>query len=89
MGMTYEQFRASWIAQLRAGALEIAENAEKIVGDLENNQELSVTFTLRTDTDEIRFPTMTIYREIWPKRAAREKLKHYTACRVPDEDDGK
>ena len=59
-----KKFLKNWAEQLRAGALEVAENAEKIVGELDRNMELTVSIHLFTNTDEINWPYISIHRKI-------------------------
>ena len=53
--------------QLRAGALQIAEQAETIVGDLDLNMYIDVTIHLSSSDAKIAFPSIEIRREIASK----------------------
>lgn len=82
------RFKEDWVAQLRAAATQVADQAEAIVGDLEGNVELKVSIILKTDTEEIHWPRLTIEREIVPTGAVREKireLKEIAAARRTEE----
>lgn len=61
------KFTEMWVNQLRAGALQIAEQAEEIVGDLEMNRELSVTIRLTPGDGTMKTPVFEIHREIFSK----------------------
>lgn len=61
------KFTEMWINQLRAGALQIAKQAEEIVGDLDLNRELSVTIRLTPGDGTMKTPVIEIYREIFSK----------------------
>jgi len=61
------KFTEIWVNQLRAGALQIAKQAEEIVGDLEMNRELSVTIRLTPGDGTMKTPVFEIYREIFSK----------------------
>ena len=58
------KFAEGWAAQLRAGALQIAEDAEKIVGDLELNKSMDVVIHLSSGDGSARVPSIEIRREI-------------------------
>lgn len=72
-----EKSRKSWVAQLRAAATQVADQAEAIVGDLSGNMELKVSIILKTATDEINFPRLTIVRDIIPFGAVKELIESY------------
>lgn len=59
--MSEDRFRKQWAEMLRAGALDIAEKAEAIVGDLPLNIALSVEIRLGQSGE---FPTILVMREI-------------------------
>lgn len=61
------KFTEMWVNQLRAGALQIAKQAEEIIGDLEMNQELSVTIRLTPGDGTMKIPVIKIHREIFSK----------------------
>lgn len=61
------KFTEMWVNQLRAGALQIAKQAEEIVGDLEMNRELSVTIRLTPGDGTMKTPVFEIHREIFSK----------------------
>ena len=61
------RFQTLWAEQLRAGALQIADQAEKIVGELDMNRQLSVTIRLSPGNGQMEAPTIEIYREILSK----------------------
>lgn len=61
------RFQTLWAEQLRAGALQIADQAEKIVGELDMNRQLSVTIRLSPGNGKMEAPTIEIYREILSK----------------------
>ena len=61
------KFARMWADQLRAGALQIADQAEKIVGELDLNRRLSVTIRLSPGNGQMEAPTIEIYREIASK----------------------
>ena len=61
------KFSEMWVNQLRAGALQIAKQAEEIVGDLDLNRELSVTIRLSPGDGTMKTPVIDIYREIFSK----------------------
>lgn len=61
------KFTEMWVNQLRAGALQIAKQAEEIVGDLDLNRELSVTIRLTPGDGTMKTPVIDIYREIFSK----------------------
>ena len=61
------KFQSMWAEQLRAGALQIADQAEKIVGELDLNRQLSVTIRLSPGNGQMEAPTIEIYREILSK----------------------
>ena len=61
------KFTEMWVNQLRAGALQIAKQAEEIVGDLEMNRELSVTIRLTPGDGTMKTPVIEIHREIFSK----------------------
>ena len=61
------KFTEMWVNQLRAGALQIAKQAEEIVGDLDLNRELSVTICLTPGDGTMKTPVIEIYREIFSK----------------------
>ena len=71
------KFNQNWADTLRAGALEVAENAEKIVGDLEKGIELTVSIHLFTDTEEINFPYISIHRKIGSAPMNEAKFEYY------------
>lgn len=71
------KFNQNWADTLRAGALEVAENAEKIVGDLEKGIELTVSIHLFTDTEEINFPYISIHRKIGSAPMNKAKFEYY------------
>lgn len=58
------KFSQRWADQLRAGALQIAEQAEMIVGDLELNRKLNVTICLGPGDGTMECPVIEIRREI-------------------------
>lgn len=58
------KFSQRWADQLRAGALQIAEQAETIVGDLELNRKLNVTISLGPGDGTMECPVIEIRREI-------------------------
>ena len=62
-----KKFTEMWVNQLRAGALQIAKQAEEIVGDLDLNRELSVTICLTPGDGTMKTPVIEIYREIFSK----------------------
>ena len=61
------KFSRMWVNQLRAGALQIAKQAEEIIGDLDMNRELSVTIRLSPGDGTMKAPVIDIYREILSK----------------------
>ena len=61
------KFTEMWVNQLRAGALQIAKQAEEIVGDLDLNRELSVTICLTPGDGTMQTPVIKIHREIFSK----------------------
>lgn len=61
------KFTEMWVNQLRAGALQIAKQAEEIIGDLDMNRELSVTIRLTPGDGTMKTPVIEIYREIFSK----------------------
>ena len=61
------KFTEMWVNQLRAGALQIAKQAEEIVGDLNLNRELSVTICLTPGDGTMQTPVIKIHREIFSK----------------------
>lgn len=61
------KFQSMWAEQLRAGAFQIADQAEKIVGELDMNRQLSVTIRLSPGNGQMEAPTIEIYREILSK----------------------
>lgn len=61
------KFSEMWVNQLRAGALQIAKQAEEIVGDLDMNRELSVTICLTPGDGTMQTPVIKIHREIFSK----------------------
>lgn len=61
------KFTEMWVNQLRAGALQIAKQAEEIVGDLGMNRELSVTIRLTPGNGTMKTPVFEIHREIFSK----------------------
>lgn len=61
------RFAQNWADQLRAGALQIAEQAETIVGDLDLNMYMDVTIHLSSRDATIAFPSIEIRREIASK----------------------
>ena len=61
------KFTKMWINQLRAGALQIAKQAEEIVGDLDMNRSMSVTIRLTPGDGTMKTPVIEIYREIFSK----------------------
>lgn len=61
------KFTEMWVNQLRAGALQIAKQAEEIIGDLDLNRELSVTIRLTPGDGTMKAPVFEIYREIFSK----------------------
>ena len=61
------KFTEMWVNQLRAGAIQIAKQAEEIVGDLDLNRELSVTIRLSPGDGTMKTPVIDIYREIFSK----------------------
>lgn len=61
------KFTEMWVNQLRAGALQIAKQAEEIIGDLDMNRELSVTIRLSPGDGTMKTPVIDIYREIFSK----------------------
>lgn len=58
------KFSQKWADELRAGALQIAEQAEMIVGDLELNRKLNVTISLEPGDGTMKCPVIEIHREI-------------------------
>lgn len=64
MGDNAKKFRQHWVEELRAGALEVAEHAEDIVGNLSGNISMSVTITLGGGSGGIGWPEITIERKI-------------------------
>lgn len=71
--MSEDRFRKQWAEMLRAGALEIAEKADAIVGDLPLNIALSVEIRLGQSGE---FPTILIMREL-ASRPMNEVLKSF------------
>ena len=61
------KFTEMWVNQLRAGALQIAKQAEEIIGDLDMNRSLSVTIRLSPGDGTMKTPVIEIYREIFSK----------------------
>lgn len=61
------KFTEMWVNQLRAGALQIAKQAEEIIGDLDMNRELSVTICLTPGDGTMQTPVIKIHREIFSK----------------------
>ena len=61
------KFTEMWVNQLRAGALQIAKQAEEIIGDLDMNRELSVTICLTPGDGTMKTPVIEIHREIFSK----------------------
>ena len=61
------KFTEMWVNQLRAGALQVAKQAEEIIGDLDLNRELSVTIRLTPGDGTMKAPVIDIYREIFSK----------------------
>lgn len=61
------KFTEMWVNQLRAGALQIAKQAEEIVGDLDLNRELNVTICLTPGDGTMQTPVIKIHREIFSK----------------------
>lgn len=61
------KFTEMWVNQLRAGALQIAKQAEEIIGDLDMNRELSVTIYLTPGDGTMQTPVIKIHREIFSK----------------------
>ena len=61
------RFQTLWADQLRAGALQIAKQAEEIIGDLDLNRDLSVTIRLSPGDGTMKAPVIEIYREIFSK----------------------
>jgi len=61
------KFTKMWVNQLRAGALQIAKQAEEIIGDLDMNRELSVTIRLTPGDGTMKTPVFEIHREIFSK----------------------
>ena len=61
------KFTEMWVNQLRAGALQIAKQADEIIGDLDMNRELSVTIRLTPGDGTMKTPVIEIYREIFSK----------------------
>lgn len=76
-----------WAEQLRAGALEVAEKADQIVGDLTGNIEICVGIHLQTNTELITFPEITIERRLISTEARKVKIDQYTKrTEIPKED---
>lgn len=71
------KFNTNWADQLRAGALDVAENAEKIVGELERNVDLTVSIHLFCDTEEINWPYITIHRKLSSAPMNKAKRDYY------------
>lgn len=61
------KFTEMWVNQLRAGALQVAKQAEEIIGDLDMNRKLSVTIRLTPGDGTMKTPVIEIYREIFSK----------------------
>ena len=61
------KFSRMWADQLRAGALQIADQAETIVGELDLNCTMSVTIHLSAGNGQSFFPSIEIRREIASK----------------------
>lgn len=78
------KFSQKWADELRAGALQIAEQAEMIVGDLELNRKLNVTISLEPGDGTMKCPVIEIHREIlsrpmldvWAGRTAGQIREH-------------
>lgn len=71
------KFNEMWASQLKAAALEVAENAESIVGELNGNIDLTVSIELASSNGEtIGWPTISISRTI-ASRKAIEIMKLY------------
>ena len=62
-----DRFQKMLVDQLRAGALQIADQAEKIVGEIDMNREMKLTIHLSSGDGRLTAPTMEIYREILSK----------------------
>ena len=70
-------FKEKWAEQLRAGALEIAEKAEDIIGDLTGNAEIFVGIRLTSDNEAFAYPTIEIQRVLHSHEMWKVKLEQY------------
>ena len=62
-----DRFQKMWVDQLRAGALQIADQAEQIVGEIDMNREMRITIHLSSGDGRLTAPMIEIYREILSK----------------------
>lgn len=80
------KFSRMWADQLRAGALQIAEQAETIVGDMDMNLTMDVTIHLSSGNGQSFWPSIEIRREIASK-PMNEVLMRRSADRKEKQDD--
>ena len=78
------RFSRMWADQLRAGALQIADQAETIVGDLEQNCTMSVTIHLSAGNGESFWPSIEIRREIASKPMNEAMFNSYNERKKQD-----
>lgn len=69
-------FNQGLASQLRAGALQVAEDAEKIVGELTLHQELSVTIKLGMLGQEAEWPQIVIQHAIASRPMTDAMINH-------------